>query len=611
MNIKNYIENFYKLFFYLLILNNFQLNVNANDSLKNNNSNNTIKKTILWEKVEEEFNNKNIKWHIFKNKNKNKNDRNSELIENQYDNYLKDISYKNIEKEFLYLGFAVPNAKILNKGDFRIYVDQLFPFTKGDFDQGTANQNYSVFLNYTFNESFLITGFFSYSDDPLYKKINNIEKQPANKWVSIGSGSRINILKNEKIKTALDSSVELWYVKSGGCDGIGCKGVSSNIFDKSLNEYENFNLIGSLALATTFKLSNKTDIILSPKITFLPEKQFHRLNSGLFYGLNTGFGLGISHKFYKRLSVYLSTYIPLTGYNYFDENLTFRKSTIYNLGLNYVFDPKISFQTYLTNSFGSTPATGILTIPSDNNLIIGTRLIYEPTALDLNYDILKNDENKFDGLSVSNTLLVNPDKTLFDIYLNKDGSIWTTITKGISSTFNFEITTGSMSNIYNIKNKFSRQYIGSNEQNLRAGGKVILFSEGEHFPFSSAIRMTFGRSLGETWLGYLFIENINSKKLSEKLFLNITPKMAWTGSGNPSALGTSLMFNFYKQNAIIIETNMALNDAESNWTSALRISKNKNKYLDLYVSNALNFFDIGELINSKGTTYGIKIGIKL
>ena len=138
-----------------------------------------------------------------------------------------------------------------------------------------------------------------------------------------------------------------------------------------------------------------------------------------------------------------------------------------------------------------------------------------------------------------------------------------------------------------------------------------MFSEGEYFPFSSAIRMTFGRSLGETWLGYLFIENINSKKLSERLFLNITPKMAWTGSGNPSALGTSLMLNFYKQNAIIIEHNIALNDAESNWTSALRISKNKNKYLDLYVSNALNFSDIGELINAKGTSYGIKIGIKL
>ena len=250
----------------------------------------------------------------------------------------------------------------MNKKDFMIYAEQLFPFYKGDLEKGTGNQNYSVFLSYGISDEMMLMGFFSHSDDPLYSKINNVEKQPANKWISLGLGIRNKIVENDKFITSLDSSVEAWYVKSGGCNGIGCIGNSSNIFDKTLNEFKNLNLIGSVALPTTFNYSKKTNLIFSPKLTFLPEKQIYENNSGRFYGLNGGIGLGFSHQLTKRFHIYNSTYIPLIGENYFDNNLSFKKATIYDLGFSYLIDPKVSFQGFLTNSFGSTPSTGILTI---------------------------------------------------------------------------------------------------------------------------------------------------------------------------------------------------------------------------------------------------------
>ena len=136
---------------------------------------------------------------------------------------------------------------------------------KSDLEQGTANQNYSVFIGYGINDKMMLTGFFSHSDDPLYSKINNIEKQPANKWISLGIGSRLNLFESSSFLLSLDASLESWYVKSGGCNGIGCNVTSSNIFDKSLNEFKNLNLIGSLALPSTFRISEKTKLVFSQK----------------------------------------------------------------------------------------------------------------------------------------------------------------------------------------------------------------------------------------------------------------------------------------------------------------------------------------------------------
>ena len=514
--------------------------------------------------------------------------------------------------EFLYLGFAVPNSFLMNRKDFMIYAEQLFPFYKGAFEKGTANQNYSIFISYGLSDRFMLMSFFSHSDDPLYNKINDIEKQPANKWVSFGLGSRLNILKKDKFLTSLDTSIESWYVKSGGSNGVGNEGSSSNIFDKSLNVFENINIIGSLALPTTFKISPNLNLVISPKISFLPGEQIYKNNSGSFYGLNSGIGLGFSYKLMERFSIYNSAYFPISGENYFDNNITFKQAIIYDFGFSYRIDPKISFQGYLSNSFGATPATGILTIPSDNNLIIGTRLIYQPTAIDIGeYSTNENEnENKFDGLSVSNTNLIKTNKVLFDFEIQKGGDLWTTVTKGISRNFNFEISTGKSNKGSKITNENFDVFIDSNVQNLRFGGKVILIKENHTFPITSGFRMTFGRALGEEWPGYLFIENIITKNISNRIKLNITPKFAWNGEENPSAIGSSLMFDINNNYSLIIERNNALRKAENNFTSALRISNNKNRYFDFYITDAVNFNDIGELINANEISYGLKLGFK-
>ena len=76
-------------------------------------------------------------------------------------------------------------------------------------------------------------------------------------------------------------------------------------------------------------------------------------------------------------------------------------------------------------------------------------------------------------MSVTNSSIIKPNEILFDISVDKNFGIWNTISKGISRSFNFEVSIGK-SKKDNIDNSFYNQYIGYDLQNLRFGGKVIL-----------------------------------------------------------------------------------------------------------------------------------------
>ena len=182
---------------------------------------------------------------------------------------------------------------------------------------------------------------------------------------------------------------------------------------------------------------------------------------------------------------------------------------------------------------------------------------------------------------------------------------------GLSSSFDFEFITGSVSNNVEESNQYVKNYLLKNEQTLRFGGRAILFSEEKGSPFTSGIRLTLGRSLGETYQGYLFLENINSKNIAERLTINLSPKLAMTGKGDLFSLGTSINFKITNNVFIIPETNISINESDTNWTISLRYKPKENTFVDIYSTTSFNFVDLGEVIKSKDPQIGLKFGIKI
>ena len=147
-----------------------------------------------------------------------------------------------------------PTAHTLQEGLWNIYGDQVFPISEGE-SGGSANQNYSIFFNSGVKKNMMLSTFFAITDDPLHKKVSIRNTQPSNLWLNLGGSVKYKIFDGEKVDFSLNTALEYWKVKSGGCNsgfgsiGGSCESQSSNIFNNNIEPVVNDNIIGSLAIS--------------------------------------------------------------------------------------------------------------------------------------------------------------------------------------------------------------------------------------------------------------------------------------------------------------------------------------------------------------------------
>ena len=533
-----------------------------------------------------------------------------------FSNTIKKFDNEEIEVNLIQLGMTVPTAYTLPEGLWNIYGDQVFPISEGE-SGGSANQNYSIFFNSGIRKNIMLSTFFAITDDPLHKKISQKDSQPSNLWLNLGGAIKYKIYDGEKVDFAIDTALEYWKVKSGGCNsgfgsiGGSCNSTSSNIFNNNIEPVVNDNLIGSFAIPTTYDFSKFLNFTLVPKFSFLPDSQGNQFGSGKFYGSNFGLGLGLSYKPHKKFKTYSSFYVPLTGNNSFNQDLIFEKRTISTIGFLYEFDAKTAFEGYLTNSYGSTPTTSILTMPSSNELILGSRFIYTPGGFlsKKESDQIKRNSHFLSNLSVNNTFLLGYEKILSELDISGGGSFWKRLKFGISEKFDIDISWETFSNSNKDINQFESKYLSPSSHSARIGGKVLLLGNNSTKSLNSALRLSLGRKVfSDNWNGYFFSELINSYHFNDNLSFHLNPKFA-NANEIISGVGLSSDFKITKNLIIKTEHNFAIENAEDNTTIAIRKSLNESKFLDIYSSNAYSFIDMGQLQKSSNQKYGLRFGI--
>ncbi len=515
--------------------------------------------------------------------------------------------------KFLKIGSAVSTPETLGSEEIRIKIGQVSPVSNG-YAKGTGNQNYLGSIDYGMGENFLFNIFYTDADDPLTKRIIKLETQPENRWSSYGTSLKWKFIKKPQYQIAIEGSLENWLVQSGGCAGTKCSFNTSNIFNSATSIVDNNNLIGSISLPIGFKYFSNLDLTISPKITFLPTSQSNKYGKGDFYGNNFGIGLGMTYTLINRLKTFSSYYLPLgDSKNSFDDNITFHKTSIYTLGANYSIDSRTNFQAFLSNGFGLSPATSILSIPSSDEILYGFNIIYSPSNFDNYYPFYYEESSTgkfFKGLSVSNNSFINSENSQLNLTYDVNGSWHSRFEKALSQRFIIDITTGEVDRAIDTKSSF-KKYFAPGNTILRGGAKAILYSNNNNENlFTSSIRGSFGRVLAENKDGYFFGESINSYNFNEKIGFNINPKIGVSGSGDSIGVGTGLHWKILKKITLITETNIPVNNAETNFTFGIRFShEESNKHIDLYSSNAFSFIDLGQLMKRDKNILGFNVGI--
>ena len=335
----------------------------------------------------------------------------------------------------------------------------------------------------------MLSLFVSQADDPLNATLNGFTTQPANFWQSYGAAARWQVINQNNWKLAISGSLEGWDVGSGSNKSFAGAGddASPNIFNDSGSRVFTRNIVGSLSLPVSWQATDHWQFNFNPGVSFLPAMQgADQGGSGTFYGTNPYVSGGVLFQPFPELGLTASLAQPIgSGTNSFDANLEFSRVPIYSAGINWDLNPRIGLQALITNGFGTTPATALLAMPSDNRLGYSASFVYTPDTADTPQVPLTSRQQTLakGGLTV-NTALVPPDGTT-EAWINTDNrkNFNYFIGHSISNIFQLNLFTSARYKNVPQTTNFAQNFANDDTWNWRVGGKAVAFSPLRGAPF--------------------------------------------------------------------------------------------------------------------------------
>ena len=570
--------------------------------------------SINWEKVEENKTNslKKIIWKSYENNKFNFGNENEQgSLKNRLDSANQEKKYEYSKKSVFSITEVepfLPLNNFLDYDNFQTSVRWKSSF-KGGASGGAGQQNPSFVFDYGISDSALMTFYFSEADDSLYNLING---QKVNyHWQNYAISFKKELLNDNETFFGLSivTTLEYWRHASGSSDSKSIYNQKDNLNGK--DKFDNF--IGSLSLPISKNLNDKVSAFIVPGITFLPDKLGSKGVGKNAYGNNFYIGSGLQFDVAKDLHLLFSyTNLLGPGNNYFDSQLNYTRKPIYSFGLGWDINPQIGIQGKITNSYGSSPSTGLLTIPSDNKPLYSANITYRPQEKDTFLTPLFKGDKLISngGITVSNALIPRAGTSQINLNYDTKGNLFGFYGYSLSNIFQLELVNISRFNNLDInKSKYSNlysKYLGENNLNYRLGGKLLIFSPQKNDLYWLTLRSSVGRN-DDTNQGYLFTEFINTFRLNKRLAFNISPKYFFSGAESLGGIGFSSYINLSDKLMLISEINTPIkNDSDLNSTLAIRYSFSPKKSLDLYYSNAAGLQDIGQLLKNEEYVLGIK-----
>ena len=589
------------LFIFISIFTHLVFNLN---SIAEGNKNDDNSK-IIWKKIKRNYihNYKNqIEWEKY--------DGALDLdIKREYPKKVNIDTQKNIYQELTEIEPYLPLNYFLKPGEITTSIKWKSAFS-GGVGGGTGHQNISAKIDYGLYKNSLLSLYLSETDDPLFNLIN--DEKIANNWASIALSYKRKIFetKDKNQSLSFSSSLEYWVVSSGSDDSKSIFNEVNN--DKGLDRHQ--EIIYSFSIPYENHFNNRTTFVITPGITFLPKILGEKNIGDNFYGNNVYLASGLQFRFSDTIKLNGSySYLFGPGNNYFDKNLNFSRKPIYSYGLNWDLNPILGLEAKITNAYGSTPATGLLTIPSDNKPLYFLSGTYKPYQNDTVLRPIEEEDKSLihGGITVSNALIPERGKSQVSLNYDSNQNLFGSYKYSLSNLFQLElINLGSYKDInYNSTNnsEIRKIFLDNDNLNYRLGGKFLLLSPQKDDPFWLSSRISLGRN-DSTKKGYVFSDLTSTFKLTNWWAFNISPKYLFSGVDNLGSLGFSSNINFLNNLNFISEINIGVTDkAESNSTIAFRYSYDSAKSLDLYLTNAVGLSDIGQMLKSDDYKFGVKL----
>ena len=241
----------------------------------------------------------------------------------------------------------------------------------------------------------------------------------------------------------------------------------------------------------------------------------------MFYGTNPYISGGVLFQPFPELGLTASLAQPIgSGTNSFNADLEFSRVPIYSAGINWSLNPRIGLQSLFSNGFGTTPATALLALPSDNRMGYSVNFVYTPGTADTpQVPLTPRQQTLAKGGLTVNTALAPPEGTT-EAWMNADNRANFNHFFGhsISNVFQLNLFTSALHKNVPQTTEFAQRFANDGAWNWRVGGKAVAFSPLRGAPFWGAVHQ-LGRAIdtaNERAPGYLFAETMATFELSEK-----------------------------------------------------------------------------------------------
>jgi hypothetical protein len=511
----------------------------------------------------------------------------------------------------------LPTAVLPPEGGDQVNFQQVSP-GDGGAAGGSGNQNYGFRAELVLNSNLLVSGYFSYADDPLFAPIPSRPSQPANLWTVYGGSLRARLASGPSWQLAAEGALELFTVGSGCGGTVSCDGPGTpNIFNTSGEKVFTRNWVGALSLPLSWQANRNLQLSFVPAVSFLPGSQGENQGgAGDFYGTNISLGLGANYRLGNQVQLFGSAMLPLgPGSNAFDGSLEYSRVPILSAGANIAVNPRIGLEASVTNGFGLSPATAILALPSaPYEPMLSARFTWTPSAADSPRPRFtpRQASLALGGITI-NTALTPADGTR-QVWLNGDsrGNLFAGTGYSVSNDFQFQLGTGVFNGI-EPRNSFVNTFAGDGGLNLRFGGKAMVFRPSKNLPLWAAGRISLGRNEDtSSGQGYLFFETMNTWEATPTLAFNLNPKLAWSGAGTSWGVGLGANLQLGARFQLIPEVNVVATDLGggngTNGSLALRWLASASTTVDVYVSNAAGLYDLGQLLGNDQVRVGARLG---
>ena len=492
------------------------------------------------------------------------------------------------------------NTRWINFETAETLPEKQFSFTVGSHQtigaqNGTGNQMYYGAVDYGVTDDLQLG--FSVQDfrDPIGPIAGMTE--PTN-LRSFGGNLKYRFVSGERLQASALVSLEYYSFET-------------SIFGTDVSDTD--NLIGSFHVPLTYTLNPDLQFHLTPGVSVFPDS----LNGFDYYGTVASLGAGVSWRASNRLLTFASVTAPLSGGNTIASDQSIQKELVFTAGARYNFTPKVALEGYVTNGFGTTPATGIITfMPEGDEPLFGLRLVYTP-GQKLAYTYrqtplapvsqrgVRLDQ---DGFTVGSGRVMAPGSMRLGVSGGSDGN--QAIMAAIALENDFQIE-GIIEDYSDDGSLTGADDPTPDANRYMVGGRIRVLDQDNGSPFSWSLRALGGRSFGDGLVGVVYLATPASYDVNDRLTVHAEPKFFAFGDERVGGLGLGVNYEVFEGLQVIGEVTPVTDGRTATWAVGARYDLPNGKWsVDASATNAIGRYGHGTMVAQDDTRFAVGLSTR-